>query len=179
MSTVTAAAAGTWSVEAPARAAFAVRNLGVRIVRGTIAVTAGTVEIGPGGCPARLSGTLDAASVDTGNPRRDRDLRGRRFLDVAHHPVIEVTAGRFEPAAGGWLAHALLRAAGGEAPLLVNGVLDEAPDGDRLAVTGTAVLHLPDVGIRVPRFLVGRRVELTVAVHLRRTGDTVHQWKTT
>ncbi|MDG6101853.1 YceI family protein [Dactylosporangium aurantiacum] len=169
MSTVTAVAAGTWRVETPARAGFAARNFGVRTVRGTLAVTAGTLELGPDGRPVRLSGALDAASVDTGNPRRDRDLRGRRFLDVAHHPVIEVTAERFEATAAGWLAHAAVRVAGAETTLPLHGVLDGAPDGQRLTVTGTAALHLPDVGIRVPRFLVGRRVELTVTAHLRRT----------
>jgi polyisoprenoid-binding protein YceI len=31
---------------------------------------------------------LDAASVDTGNPRRDKHLRSATFFDVARHPVV-------------------------------------------------------------------------------------------
>jgi polyisoprenoid-binding protein YceI len=33
--------------------------------------------------------TIDAASIDTGHPVRDEDLRGPRFLDVARFPSIQ------------------------------------------------------------------------------------------
>ena len=36
--------------------------------------------------------TVQAASIDTGNPRRDRALRDK-FLDAANHPVVTVSAG--------------------------------------------------------------------------------------
>ena len=171
MSTRTAAAAGTWTVDASTRAGFAVRNFGFKIVHGTIAVTAGTVEFGPEGQPSRLSGTLDPVSIDTGNPRRDNDLRGKRFLDVANHPLMEVVADRFEPTAAGWRARAVLRVAGAETPLWIDGTLDERSTADRLSVRGAARLNLPDVGIRAPRLLVGHQVELTISARLsRRSG---------
>jgi polyisoprenoid-binding protein YceI len=171
MSTMTAAAAGTWTIDTPARAGFAARNFGIKVVRGTIAVTHGAVEIGPDGQPVRLTGELDPASIDTGNPRRDKDLRGRRFLDVANHPLMEVVADQIQPTADGWQARAVLRVAGAETPLWIEGALDERSTTDRLFVTGTARLDLHDAGIRVPRLLVGRRVELTITAQLsRRTG---------
>ncbi|GAA1541378.1 hypothetical protein GCM10009827_071050 [Dactylosporangium maewongense] len=153
---------GTWTVATPLRAGFAARNFGFRTVHGTIAVTGGTVEFDAGGRPVRLEGTLDPASIDTGNPRRDKDLRGRRFLDVAHHPRMELTAGHIEPAGAGWRAKAVLRVAGAEAPLWIDGTLDG------LSVTGTARLDLRDVGIRAPGFLVGRHVALTISARLVR-----------
>ncbi len=167
--TATMLTAGTWTVDAATRAGFAVRNFGFNTVRGTIAVTAGAVVIGQGGQPVRLSATLDPASVDTGNPRRDVDLRGKRFLDVAHHPLMEVVAERIERTADGWRAHAVLRVAGAETPLLIDGTLVRRSPADRLLVAATARLHLPDVGIRAPRILVGHQVDLTVTAQLDRT----------
>ncbi|GAA4261945.1 YceI family protein [Dactylosporangium darangshiense] len=171
MTTVAAADAGTWTVDAGILAGFAARNFAVKIVRGTIAVTAGIVEIGPDGRPSRLSGTLDPASIDTGNPRRDKDLRGKRFLDVVNHPRMDVVAEHIEPTTTGWRARAVLRVAGAEAPLWIDGTIDDASTAARLLVTGTARLDLRDVGIRAPRLLVGRWVELTVSVHLTRRPD--------
>lgn len=167
--TTTTVAAGTWTVDAATRAGFAVRNFGINTVRGTIAVTAGAVTIGQDGQPVRLSGALDPASIDTGNPRRDADLRGKRFLDVAHHPLMEVIAEHIERTADGWRAHAVLRVAGAETPLPIDGTLVRRSPADRLLVTAIARLHLPDVGIRPPRFLVGHQVDLTITAELSRT----------
>ncbi|GAA3214641.1 YceI family protein [Dactylosporangium siamense] len=165
MTTLTAA--GTWTVATPTRAGFAARNFGFKTVHGTIAVTAGTLEIGADGRPTRLAGTLDPASVDTANPRRDRDLRGPRFLDVDRYPRMELLAAQFEPSTGGWRAQALLRVRGHDAPLWIDGTVEE--HADQLRVTGTARLHLPDAGIRAPRILVGRDVDLTITATLHRS----------
>jgi polyisoprenoid-binding protein YceI len=160
------AATGTWTVDASTRAGFAARNFGFRTVHGTIVVTAGTLEVGADGRPARFAGTLDPVSIDTGNPRRDKDLRGKHFLDVANHPRMEVEANQFELTTGGWRARAVLRVAGAETPLWIDGVLDDRSTAVRLWVTGTARLDLRDVGIRVPPFLVSRHVLLTISARL-------------
>jgi polyisoprenoid-binding protein YceI len=164
--TITTVAAGTWTVEAGTRVGFAARNFGVNTVRGTITVTGGAVEIGADGRPVRLSGTLDPGSVDTGNGRRDKDLRGARFLDVARHPAIEVVADRVEPAGHGWRARAAVTVRGIQCPLWIDAALDERSTASRLWVTGTARLDLWAVGIRVPRLMVGRWVELTFSACL-------------
>lgn len=169
MTTMIAVAAGTWTVDAGTRAGFAARNFGFKTVPGTIAVTAGTVEIGPEGQPLRLSGTFDPASVDTGNARRDKDLRGKHFLKVAAHPLMEVVADHIVPTADGWRADAVLRVAGSETPLWIDGTLDPRSTADRLLVTGTARLDLRAVGIRPPQILVGRWVELTISAQLTRS----------
>src|SRR5262245_43797532 len=35
--------------------------------------------------------TIDASSVDTSDPRRDKNLRGKQFFDVERFPVITFT----------------------------------------------------------------------------------------
>jgi polyisoprenoid-binding protein YceI len=108
----------------------------------------------------------DPAAIDTGNARRDRDLRGKRFLKVDDHPRLEVTAERVEATAAGWAADATLRAAGTQAPLRVEGALAGPAAGARLRVSGSARLDIRTIGIRVPGFMVGRYVEITVTAEL-------------
>ena len=169
MTTMTTIAAGTWTVDlAHTRAAFAARHLFGSTVHGTIAVTAGTIEVGADGCPVRFHVTLDPASIDTGNARRDSDLRGRRFLAVDAHPLMEVTADRIAATARGWHVDAVLCGRGREAPVRIDATLEDAATALRLQVNGTARLDLRDAGIRVPGWLVRRFVDLSVSAQLTR-----------
>jgi polyisoprenoid-binding protein YceI len=169
MTTMTSVAAGTWSVDlAHTRAAFAARHLFGSTVRGTIAVTAGTIEVGTDGRPVRLHATLDPASIDTGNARRDSDLRGKRFLAVDAYPLMEVVADRIAATARGWHVDAVLCGHGCEAPVCIDATLEGAATALRLQVSGTARLDLRSVGIRVPGVLVRRFVDLSVSARLTR-----------
>lgn len=169
MTTMTTAGAGVWTVDLTCtQAAFAARHLFGQTVRGTIAVTAGTVEVGPDGQPRQLRAALAPASIDTGNTRRDADLRGKRFLAVDSYPLMEVTASRISATAGGWHADAVLRVHGCEVPLCIAATLDGPADEARLRVNGTARLDLRNAGIRVPGFLVRRFVDLTISAELTR-----------
>ena len=169
MTTVTSVAVGIWTVDpAHTRAEFAAGHLFGQMVHGTIAVTAGTIEVGPDGQPQRFHAVLDPASIDTGHARRDSDLRGKRFLAVDAYPTVEIVAERIEATAGGWRADAMLRGHGCEAPLCIDATLDGAATAPCLQVSGTARLDLRDVGIRVPGFLVRRFVDLSVSAQLTR-----------
>ena len=169
MTAMTSVAAGTWTVDlAHTRAAFAARHLFGSTVHGTIAVTAGTIEVGTAGHPVRLHATLDPASIDTGNARRDSDLRGKRFLAVDAYPLIEVAADRIAATARGWHVDAVLCGHGREAPVRIDALLEGAATAPRLQVSGTARLDLRDAGIRVPGWLVRRFVDLSVSAQLTR-----------
>lgn len=169
MTAMTSVRSGTWTVDLTrTQAAFAARHLFGQTVHGTIAVTTGTVEVGPDGRPQRLHASLAPASIDTGNTRRDADLRGQRFLAAESYPVMEVTASRISATAGGWHADAVLSVHGCEVPLCIAATLDGTADEARLQVNGTARLDLRDAGIRVPGFLVRRFVDLSVSAELTR-----------
>jgi polyisoprenoid-binding protein YceI len=169
METATAVAAGTWTADLEyTRVTFAARHLLGSTVHGTIAVISGTVEVGDDGRARRLHAALDPGSIDTANPRRDSDLRGQRFLAVDAYPLMEVIADRITATAGGWLADAVLRGRGREAPLRVDATLESAATGPHLHVSATTRLDLRAAGIRVPGFLVRRFVEVSVSSRLTR-----------
>ncbi len=152
---------GRWVVD-PARstATFSVGNFGLRTVQGTVPVTAGTVEVDDDGRPRRVHAELDLAALDTGNRRRDADLRKPALLDLDAHPVLTYDAGDFELGPQGWVARGALAARGAACPLTVLGV--PAGTGEGLHVVGTAVVDRTALGIRAPRLLIGRMVSVVV-----------------
>ena len=68
-------------------ASFSVRHAGIAKVRGTIAVTDGTITVGDDLESSSVTATLDAASVSTGNADRDAHLRSADFWHAEERPT--------------------------------------------------------------------------------------------
>jgi len=84
--TASSATSGRWTVDAGASSVgFRIRHLGLATVRGTFTSFASIAERVDGGL--RIEGTIDAASVTTGNDIRDSRLRGE-FFDSARFPEL-------------------------------------------------------------------------------------------
>ena len=82
---------GRWRLD-PTRSSveFHVRNFyGLMTVKGRFASYDGTLELGAQ--PAAQL-TIDAASLDTRNRKRDKHLRSPDFFDVERHPHVRFTA---------------------------------------------------------------------------------------
>jgi polyisoprenoid-binding protein YceI len=83
---------GRWRLD-PTRSSveFHVRNFyGLMTVKGHFERYDGTLDLGAH--PAAQL-TIDAASLDTRNPKRDKHLRSADFFDVERHPHVRFTAG--------------------------------------------------------------------------------------
>jgi polyisoprenoid-binding protein YceI len=78
---------------------FEVRHMGIATVRGTFRGFAGKVDA-TGQSPA-LDGTVDVATIDTGEENRDGHLKAPDFFDVAQHPQISFHSTAAEPAGEG------------------------------------------------------------------------------
>lgn len=164
-------AAGTWAVDAPASSArFHARDVLRKPVVGTLPVRTASVQVSPQGSPLHVTAELDLGGVSTGNARRDRDLRGRRFFDVESDGVLRFTAG---PARaqdpGHWLLDGQLELRGRRCLAEVAVQLLDVVDG-RARVRATASIDRRDAGITVPRLLVGRLVDVQVEAVLLAPG---------
>ena len=67
---------------------FAVKHMGISTVRGRFKTFTGTFETNDQQALTRVTVTADAASIDTGEPKRDDHLRSPDFLDAAKYPQI-------------------------------------------------------------------------------------------
>lgn len=147
---------GTWTVlSGRTTAAFEVRNFGFNRVSGTIPVRAGSVEVTAGEVTA-VRAELDLGGLDTGNPRRDADLRKPNLLDSGARPGMTFASTGVRRHGDGWEVTGELRLRGTSCPL----TLTVSRDGDGVRATGT--FDRAPLGMRVPRLMIGRHVRLTV-----------------
>ncbi|HEY6501247.1 MAG TPA: YceI family protein [Streptosporangiaceae bacterium] len=157
-------AAGRWRVDpGPSTATFRVASLG-RTVTGTVPIIEGTVEIDDHGQPGVIAGSLDLGAISTGSTRRDRDLRQPKFLDLDTHPTMTFAAGTSTVTPAGWQITGQLAARGTSVPL--SGPAEVAPRGRSAIVTAHTRLDRRALGIRAPRIMIGRVVDITVTATL-------------
>jgi len=80
-----------WNIDAShSSLQFSVRHMVITKVRGAFRSHEGTLELdeSDGLELGKVDVRIDAASIDTGEPKRDEHLRGADFLDVASHPTL-------------------------------------------------------------------------------------------
>jgi polyisoprenoid-binding protein YceI len=80
---------GTWAVD-PVHSSveFRVKHMMISTVRGRFGAFEGTIEAAPDYHDSKVYGTIDAASIDTNDARRDDHLRSADFFDVENHPTV-------------------------------------------------------------------------------------------
>lgn len=177
MTTAAAAtlAAGQWKVDVEhSTATFTVGNLG-RTVTGTVPILTGTVEVGPDGLPSAIYGTLDLSAIATGIPRRDKDLRKPRLLDLDRYPVSTFEADRMTATPGGWSVSGYLTARGTRTRLTgdveVSAQCQQAQcqqaqgqqaQGQSATLTARTQLDRRALGLRAPKLMIGHQVGITV-----------------
>src|SRR5262245_23797149 len=67
---------------------FVVRHLMVSRVRGRFVRFSGEIVTGADPSTSTVVAEIEMASIDTGNPERDDDLRSANYLDVARYPSM-------------------------------------------------------------------------------------------
>ena len=80
---------------------FSVRHLMVAKTKGRFAGVSGTVVIADDPLASSVEVTIDAASVDSRDDKRDEHLRSADFFDVEAHPVITYRSTSVVPAGRG------------------------------------------------------------------------------
>lgn len=86
---VEAPEAGTWAIDPAHSSVEAIaRHLMVAKVRGRFGSYEGEIVVGDTPEDSSVEVTIDAASIDTGETKRDEHLRSPDFLDVENHPTL-------------------------------------------------------------------------------------------
>jgi polyisoprenoid-binding protein YceI len=94
-----------WQIDpTKSTAGFTVKHMMVNTVRGQFGKLTGTVRYDPKNpLAASVQASVDAATVDTQNAKRDTHLRSADFFDVEKFPTLTFRSTKAEPAGAGKL----------------------------------------------------------------------------
>lgn len=98
--------AGTaWTIDTlHSTAHFAVRHMMIATVRGQFGGVRGSVQFDPKNpTAARVEATIDVTTINSGEPKRDADLKGEEFFDVKRYPTMKFVSRKVEAAGEGQL----------------------------------------------------------------------------
>jgi polyisoprenoid-binding protein YceI len=152
-----------------------VKHMMVSTVRGSFAGATGTIDFDPA---APDKGSIElripAASIDTGDERRDGHLRSADFLDAENHPEIVFTSTKVRTSGKDtFVVDGDLTIRGVTKPASVNvelaGIAEDAKAGQRAAFDATASIDRTQWGLvwnmPVPGgILVSERIVLEASV---------------
>jgi polyisoprenoid-binding protein YceI len=163
--------AGTWKADpAHSEISFSVRQL-VTKVRGRMTSFDIAIVTGDDPLDSSVRATIDLASVDTGNPKRDKHIRSSTFLDVAAHPRMTYASTGVRRAAEGWVVDGDLTVHGVTRPVplavVPTGFAAHPDGGGHASFSATAVVDRRDFGI--DRWSGGGMVGTKVPISLRIT----------
>ena len=174
----TLAGASTWDLDsAHTSVQFSVRHLMVSTVRGAFSKVSGAAQADDSDVTrSKVQATIDAASIDTRNDKRDTHLKSADFLDVAKYPTITFVSKKIERASPGHFKvtgdltlHGVTR----EVILDVEGPTPEIKDPwgkTRAGAVATTTINRKDFGINWNQTLdaggvaVGEEVSITIDV---------------
>jgi polyisoprenoid-binding protein YceI len=84
---------GTWVIDpSHSEAGFTTRHAGIAKVRGSVAITEGTIVIGDDVATSSVTAVLDPSTIDTRDANRDGHLRSADFFEVDTYPTWTFTS---------------------------------------------------------------------------------------
>ena len=114
--------------------------------------------------------TIDAASLDTGNRRRDEHLRSADFFDIENHPQVRFVSESVQLQGDTLKVHGRLTARDRSIPVELDAEVHEA--AGELEIEATTTAPHRDLGMTYsPLGMISPRSELIVKAHL--VADTV------
>jgi polyisoprenoid-binding protein YceI len=177
------ASPNTWRVDSShSSAGFSVRHMMVSTVRGTLGPISGAVEYdGKDVTSVKADISIDVTKINTGNERRDNDLRDADFFEVAKYPTITFKSKRVQPGGDGRFAlvgdltmHGVTK----EVTLNVEGpspVVKDQRGGLKMGATATTKLNRREFGLNYNNLIeagpvVGDEVTVTIDIELNKAG---------
>src|SRR5262245_54974795 len=145
----------TWRIDPlHSGAHFSVRHMMISTVRGEFGGVNGTVVYDPKNpTKAIIEATIDCTTINTGTPKRDQELKGNEFFDVAKYPVMKFKSKCVETAGEGKLkvtGDLTINATTRQVVLNVDGPIGPVRDSrarEKLGATATTKVNRKDFGI--------------------------------
>lgn len=175
-----AAQSATWTIDPGHSAAtFQVRHMIVANVKGEFGGPVGTASFDPKDLSTlRVDATIDARTINTRNPDRDKDLKSDLFFDVAKYPRITFKSKSVTVEGPGKLkvlGDLTIKGVTKPVTLDVEGPTQEIKDiwgSRRIGATATTTINRRDFNIVYNRMLegggavVGDQVSITLDIEL-------------
>lgn len=147
--------ANSWRIDPlHSQASFTVRHMMISTVRGTFGGVKGAI-IYDAKNPAASSveATIDCSTLNTGEPKRDSDLKGEEFFDVKKYPVMKFKSKSVQVVSRGNLkvtGDLTINAISKQVVLTLDGPTDEVKDTQnriKVGVTATTQISRKEYGI--------------------------------
>ena len=177
-------AADTYDIDAAHTSVqFSIRHMMISNVRGEFTKLAGKATGDPANPTATtVEATIEAASIDTRNEKRDEHLRSPDFLDVAKFPTITFKSTKVEKAGDAWKLAGDLTLHGVTKPVVLDVTNVTAPTKDpwgntRIGASATTKINRQDYGIVFNKtldgggVLVGDEITITIDVEVVKKGE--------
>jgi polyisoprenoid-binding protein YceI len=156
MAMQTPAATTTWQIDpAHTAAQFAVKHMMISTVRGEFKNVTGTVTWDDQDVTkSKVNVTIDTKTVNTGEEKRDQDLKSDKFFDVANFPTMTFVSKKVETNGAGKLkvtGDLTIRGVTKEAVLNVEGPATAIKDpwgNTRSAASATTQVNRQDFGVK-------------------------------
>ena len=176
-----AAQTTTWTIDPNhSTAQFTVRHLAISNVSGNFTKVTGSVILNEKDLTqSQVMATIDASSVDTRVPDRDKDLRSPNFLDVEKYPTLEFKSKRIVNSGGKlqMIGDLTLHGTTREVALDVDGPTPELSDpwgNVRRGFSATTTINRKDYGVvwnntlKTGEAVVGDNVKIQIDVEIMR-----------
>ena len=167
--------AGTWVLDpAHSEVTFSLRHMMISKVRGEFGLKSATIEAPANPLEAKVTASVDAASISTGDQNRDNHLRSADFFDVETYPTIDFVSTGVRYEGGDFLVDGDLTMHGVTKPVtfeLEFGGFGTDPYGNyKAGATAKSVVNREDFGLtwnaalETGGFLVSDKVTLEFEV---------------
>ena len=166
---------------------FSVKHLNISTVHGRFDRWTGSILLDEAGMErSQASALIEAASINTHEPKRDAHLRSADFFDTAKYPEIRFRSTRIEPkgdgsfqVAGDLTIASVTRTVALEVELL--GRTKDPQGAERVGFSATATIDRRDFGLvwshvlEAGGLLVGEKVKLEISIEAVRRAETPAQ----
>lgn len=167
--------AGTWNIDpVHSSVAFVVRHLGLTRIRGSFQKFEGSIEVAENHLDSKVSVTIDASSLSTGEENRDNHLRSAQFFDTEAHKNITFVSTSVHEQGDDFQVHGDLTVHGVTKPVVLDlvftGISPDPWGGTRAGFEASTTVSRKDFGVEfdIPveggRFVVGDRIRIELDI---------------